>query len=374
MNGTIIEIGYGENFGFWRYALQGIGGPRDVVKWLFALEVAHPPFARPMPHRAEANEETLIATVPAGYAQGARLPWWAKILVKMVLARLPVRYSVWRRLGIFRHGGTGDNAQQVVDGFLAHLERYRRMSGDRSLTSIVELGPGDSVGRALCAAACGASEIHLVDVSDTAPEAPDHYHAVGAHLQERDLTVPTLPSSAGKTAVFEATGAVLHTDGLKALAAMAPESVDLILSDAVLEHLRLEQFETFMAESFRILRPGGIASHGVDLHDHLGGALNHLRFPQWLWEHQLMAGSGFYTNRLGFSEMQRIAENAGFTVQVPWIRRWPTLPTPRRALARPFRERSEDELTVCSFGLVLRKPDRPSPSAPLSAGGNSSGQ
>lgn len=322
-----------------------------------------------MAHRAEANEETLIATVPAGYAQGARLPWWAKILVKMVLARLPVPYYVWRRLRIFRHGGTGDDAQQVVDGFLTHLERYRRMSGDRPLNSVVELGPGDSVGRALCAAACGASEIHLVDVSDTAPEAPDHYRAVGAHLRERDLTIPALPSSAGKTAALETTGAVLHTNGLKALAAMAPESVDLILSDAVLEHLPLEQFEAFMGESFRVLRPGGIASHGVDLHDHLGGALNHLRFPQWLWENRLMVSSGFYTNRLGLSDMRGIVETTGFTVQVPWIRRWPALPTPRWALARPFRERPEDDLLVCSFGLVLCKPEEAP--APCSASANS---
>ena len=41
-----------------------------------------------------------------------------------------------------------------------------------------------------------------------------------------------------------------------------------------------------------MIRPGGLCSHVVDLKDHLGGALNNLRFSQRVWESRTMAGSG----------------------------------------------------------------------------------
>ena len=107
-----------------------------------------------------------------------------------------------------------------------------------------------------------------------------------------------------------------------------------------------------------MLRPGGIAFHAVDLADHLGGALNHLRFSERVWECSLMANSGFYTNRLQHGDIVALARSAGLEVAVLHRGRWTELPTSRAALAAPFRDVPEQELKIAQFNLLLRKPLR----------------
>src|SRR4029077_3784962 len=138
--------------------------------------------------------------------------------------------------------------------------------------------------------------------------------------------------------------------------ALANDSVDFVFSQAVLEHLPLAQFERFLGESFRVLRPGGVSSHVIDLEDHLGGALNHLRFSRRFWEWSQMSRSGFYTNRLRASEICRSAAEAGFIVSVAQLVRWSSLPTPRAALDREFQAFSDEELAIAGLTLVLLKP------------------
>jgi hypothetical protein len=92
----------------------------------------------------------------------------------------------------------------------------------------------------------------------------------------------------------------------------------------------------------------------VDLRDHLGGALNNLRFSERIWESEFFARSGFYTNRICFAQMLSMFSAAGFTAEVGRVQRWPKLPTPRRSLAPQFREVSDEDLLVSSFDVRLR--------------------
>ena len=103
-----------------------------------------------------------------------------------------------------------------------------------------------------------------------------------------------------------------------------------------------------------MLKPSGIASHRVDLQDHLSGALDNLRFSDALWESDLFAGSGFYTNRIQYGEMLGLLEQAGFAVEDLGCRRWDRLPTPRARMARRFRELPDEELRVRGFDVLLR--------------------
>jgi SAM-dependent methyltransferase len=151
-------------------------------------------------------------------------------------------------------------------------------------------------------------------------------------------------------------GATYLTGGTASLKDIPDGSVDTILSTAVLEHVARSEFARLAAEMFRVLRPGGTACHEVDLMDHLGGAQNNLRFSQAVWEHPVMAASGFYTNRLRCREILAIMRAAGFEVVLARVARWPALPTPRKALAEPFRSLPDDELMIANFGMLLRKP------------------
>ena len=143
------------------------------------------------------------------------------------------------------------------------------------------------------------------------------------------------------------------TEGLTSLIQIESDSVDLVFSQAVLEHIRGEEFLETMKQCHRILRPEGVCSHRVDLKDHLGGALNNLRFSTHRWESEFFASSGFYTNRIQYSQMLQLFSDAGFAVEVTDIRRWENLPTPRNKLAQEFREIPDDELCISGFDVLL---------------------
>lgn len=50
------------------------------------------------------------------------MPWWGKIGIKLVLARLPLAYDCWQRLGLFRHGYM-DSAVYALGVFESHMDR-----------------------------------------------------------------------------------------------------------------------------------------------------------------------------------------------------------------------------------------------------------
>lgn len=96
------------------------------------------------------------------------------------------------------------------------------------------------------------------------------------------------------------------------------ESFDLIWSNDVFEHVRFP--EITVAETFRLLRPGGTVVHIIDLQDHFSYgknepflALNCLKYPKWLWELMTWNRSNF-VNRLRASEWVRLHETVGFNI------------------------------------------------------------
>jgi predicted SAM-dependent methyltransferase len=145
-----------------------------------------------------------------------------------------------------------------------------------------------------------------------------------------------------------------RSDGLAGLRSLPTASMDLIFSQAVLEHVRAGEFDETMRECRRILKPGGAFTNQVDLRDHLGGELNNLRFDRARWESNLFVRSGFYTNRIRYSDMLGRFRAAGFAVEKVQTVGWERLPTPRQALAPEFRALSDEELCISSFFVVLR--------------------
>ena len=110
-----------------------------------------------------------------------------------------------------------------------------------------------------------------------------------------------------------------------------------------------------MKECERVLTPDGVASHRVDLKDHLGGSLNNLRFSERVWESDFFVQSGFYTNRIRFSNMIALFDEAGFIVDTSETRRWDQLPLNKNALSDDFSSLPENELIVSGFDILLRK-------------------
>lgn len=152
------------------------------------------------------------------------------------------------------------------------------------------------------------------------------------------------------------------------------QCADLVHSAGVLEHYGVEEVDKFAHECFRVLRPGGVASHVIDLRDHLWFAdrklpfLNHLRFKDSSYE--MLFGRGLtYHNRLLAPDYTRLFHNAGFRTVV--LRRL-VLPhgryvedeheamagepgIDRKRLAPRFGEISDVDLRTAAIHIVLRR-------------------
>jgi SAM-dependent methyltransferase len=292
--------------------------------------------------------------VPHGYSRGAPIPWAAKLALKMALARLPASRGLWRRLGAFRNTPREELERRVIGNLGQHWDAYRAARG-AAPAAYLELGVGDTLGRALAARALGARETILIDVEAYAETDMAHYRQLDAALPAYGLP-RVLGAAQNVGEMLETCGARYLTGGLDSLRALPSASIDLLVSEAVLEHLPLGQFAAFGHEMRRVLGPAGLAIHNVDFHDHLGGRLNHLRFSRRLWEGDLFRRSGFYTNRIAFSAMVAALQDSGFAVSVPSMIRW-LRPPLKPGRAHPDAGWTQKDLTVCSAWLVCTPAD-----------------
>jgi len=282
----------------------------------------------------------------------ALLPWWFKILAKIILSRVPIGYGFWQRLGFFRHGYM-DDATYVLNVFNEHVSRAG-LDGKLQGKIILELGPGDSIATALVAACYGARTI-LVDAGSFAITDVEGYRKLAAALNRTGLNPPDISAAETLDEILDACSARYLTQGLEDFSSIETGTVDLIFSQAVLEHVRKHEFLDTMRECFRVLTYDGVVSHRVDLKDHLGGSLNNLRFSECIWESEFFVNSGFYTNRIRFPEMIALFDEAELIVEICDVRRWEILPVKRQSLSKNFSHLSDENLLVSGFDVLLRK-------------------
>lgn len=280
------------------------------------------------------------------------IPWYAKIAAKLVLSRIPVGYRIWSKLKLFVHGAM-EKPDYAYSTFRQHFDRSSFSRKEGGFVAL-EIGPGDSLLSAIVATVHGAKACYLVDAGAFATKDLTVYRGMAEYLRLRDLPVPAMDKVSDLAGVLESCNAIYGTQGLHSLRNIPSESIDFIWSQAVLEHIRRDEFLDTMKELRRVLRMDGVCSHRVDLKDHLGGALNNMRFSSRLWESRWMAQSGFYTNRLRYSEMIDQFRRAGFSVEVLATARWNTMPTAQRCMAKEFHGLNEKDLLTKEFDVLLR--------------------
>ena len=279
------------------------------------------------------------------------IPWWGKILAKVALSRLPLSHAGWRRLGLFLPGpNTPEYAYGVVR---SHLENIGW--SDLRGKTVLELGPGDNLFTALVARGLGAERVYLVDAGPCASMDAAKYVAGYDYLERQGLDLPPRTACTSREGLLTACAAEYLTNGVEDLRMISSNSVDLIWSQAVLEHVELSEIEELLAEIHRLLAGNGVTSHEVDLRDHLANALNNLRFSERTWEGDLLSSSGFYTNRIRYSQMLALFCKVGLSPDVLKTTTWDAMPTPRRSLHSSFRRLPEDDLLVSTFKVVARR-------------------
>ncbi|WP_198033076.1 methyltransferase domain-containing protein [Methylosinus sp. PW1] len=195
--------------------------------------------------------------------------------------------------------GGAVTAEYCYSVWLRHLIHAAESGLNASPEAVGELGPGASLGVGICALLTGASAYYAVDASHYAnreislrllPELVDllktrapipgqgrHKPALASSdFPSHILTGERLSASLGPDRIDAIGRAVVHgqADGLS-VRYFAPwddpsivpaESLDMILSQAVLEHI--ERIGPIYSAMYRWLRPGGFMSHQIDYKSH----------------------------------------------------------------------------------------------------------
>lgn len=279
----------------------------------------------------------------------ALLPWYVKIPAKIVLSRLPISWRAWQKMNLFRAGSANLPAFQF-GVFTSHLAGCGLQAVDDK--TVLEIGPGNGLLTALFARTLGAAHTWLIDAENLAEHHARTFAAAADFLAAKGLKPPAVSNEEDLSRQLSYT---YLTGGLDSLRSVPSASIDFLFSQAVMEHIRLGEFDELARQTRRVLKPGGAASHWIDFRDHLQYALNNLRFSERVWESDFMAHSGFYTNRIPLGAMKKRFQDAGFSVRVAAEHLWPSgLPTAQSKMAPPFRAMPADKLMVMHAHVVLQ--------------------
>jgi len=179
-------------------------------------------------------------------------------------------------------------AQKVFQNYCRYLTQAGA-SIDFKDKTILELGPGDTMATAFIFIAHGARRVMCFD----------RFNLI-SNVKKNSLAAKTILSGLPQNQrvellselTFDGRGRLgVHGDRLccifnKSEKINLPDcSVDIIVSNAVLEHVR--NLDKLFADMYRILKPGGMMVHAVDLKSHDPHAINPLDFltlPDGLWK------------------------------------------------------------------------------------------
>lgn len=286
--------------------------------------------------------------------------------------------------------GTGGtvSAQYCYSVYLRHLVMAAQHGLATDPRTVVELGPGDSLGIGLMALLAGAEQYYALDAvrhastetnlvvfdelaklltdrtpipsggeyAEILPELDDYTFPTQI-LSETRLTQTLTPDRLSR--LRHALAGDLTTGPIRYIAPMGrmheipADSVDLILSQAVMEHV--DQLEETYAECFRCLKPGGYMSHQIDLrcHDTAPEWNGHWKYSKLTW--RLMRGNRpWFINRQPYSMHIELVKQCGFSLRAQ-ITQSGNDGIPRKHLAKGFKKLSESDLLTAGVLILASK-------------------
>jgi SAM-dependent methyltransferase len=184
--------------------------------------------------------------------------------------------------------------------------------------TVLEIGPGINFGFPLILA-CHGAKVMVADKFLT-PWNSDYHPKFYALLKERVKKYwPLVDQTALDMVLFQGQYPPeiisLCCCSLEELSGVSDESVDLVISNAVLEHLY--DLPSAFSHLARITKPGGLGIHQVDFRDHrdISRPLEHLLFREEQFWGKFKIKHGEFGNCYRPQEMRELLEQVGFEVR-----------------------------------------------------------
>jgi SAM-dependent methyltransferase len=296
--------------------------------------------------------------------------WRAKAVVQNVLARAPFGERLNTLLQI-KIGGLRDFDSHVagkVKDWIGMMNLLSECKVCVSNSATLEIGTGWFPTLPLCFWLAGGKSCVTYDLHrHLSPELTRRLAlALDRHLDAIAQAV-NIPLPVVRERYNELGNDVLTTCGVTYVApgdasrtGLPDQSVDIVFSNSVLEHVTPEALSAIMRETRRILRPSGVAVHCVACNDHYAhfdrsiSYVNYLRFSaeEWRWWNNSLQ----YQNRLRAGDFLRIAEDSGFSLLAvqKCMRAGVESALVTLPVAPEFRKYNHEELAITTVNFVCR--------------------
>lgn len=294
--------------------------------------------------------------------------WKLKGLAQSALSRLPYAGTInyWGQKYITRAHNPAPVVQDRLDKARWFLRRYREHGGDDpGVSQFFEFGAGWDLAGPLSMYSLGVNRQQVVDITPCARL--ELVNGVIAELNRRAAELPRPPG-----APLESLDQLEERFGIRYRApadarstSLAGASVDCVVSTYTMEHIPEPDLRAILAESLRILKPGGLVLSLIDYQDHYSyrdpaiSVYNFLQYSEWQW--RWFNSSLHYQNRLRHSQYQRLFTEAGFDILEEGLKRPADKDLARfrkLRLAAAFHHFTAGDLTILASGMVCRRAPR----------------
>ncbi len=257
----------------------------------------------------------------------------------------------------------GVGTEHIVEVFTFYQERLSRIGEDVKGKTVLEVGSGVYGAGSLGFLAMGAGKI-LLGEPGFVPPAPErfrvHVQAVlnaAQGLGGVELGTESVFSLEDGQVVFNAEAVDVIASHAESLA-VADGTVDVLVSNAALEHVR--ELEAAVAEMARCTKPGGVGVHRIDFRDHgfHRFPFDMLRYSRYAWERVLTTrtGLGGYQNRLRLGQVIGLFESHGFSIlDVEKEQMSEELAAVKHLLHPDFCRLSDDDLATTGAAIAVRR-------------------
>lgn len=315
--------------------------------------------------------------------------WRLKAALQAALSRLPggerINDRLQRAVGGLRN--LESNVAIKVDDWYGIVELLDTVGrADVRGMDLAEIGTGWYPVLPLCFSLAGARSVLTVDLTrhlsaEMTFEAVAALEAHLARISERcGVPLEEVLSRYRRLRACQSVETLLAAAGIRyeapqdaaRLAWLDGDSLDLVYSNSVLEHIAIDALGPILTEASRVLKPNGVMVHAVACNDHYAhfdssiSFVNFLAFDEREWKR--WNNRFHYQNRLRAPDFIHLAQAAGFVVvhERRAVRPGTKEALSKMRLAPQFAHYSMDDLAATTVDFVAIR----SPGASDTSGGD----